>query len=308
MAIFETGFSSQSECGADTDWKKCGLLRAAEKRSVLTRFPAYPERSLSLQKQTRAKKLRHALLAMRSNGALRLLITVAVLTPSAKRPSRLQQIEIDGASDRALRDEAGLLKGRLDRFALYHYDQPEIQQILDRTLRAHAAGALSREMVDLSRAAQTALDRRGQGFIPLDLETLAVRHGLSRRLARQSARDPDRAVGLLCDLFAPVFLPALAAPQESAETPAISVEQLALTSDDHALLAQPPLAAPPLPGEQVSTPCRRGPWGPDEILDCTLRFRRGASLADLARLTGRSARAVRAQLLASGVLTRELTT
>lgn len=264
-----------------------------------------------MQKQTRAKKIRHALLAMRSNGALRLLITVAVLTPSAKRPSRFQQIEIDGTSDRALRDEAGLLKGRLDRFTLYHYDQPEIHQILDRTLHAHAAGALSRDLIDLSRAAQTALDRRGQSFIPLDLETLALRHGLSRGLARKSARDPDQAVGLLCDLFAPVFLPALTAPQESTEPvepPAMTVGQHALTSEDHALLAQPPLPAPPLPDAQISASSRRGPWRPDEVLDCTLRFRRGASLSELARLTGRSARAVRAQLLANGVLTRELTT
>lgn len=258
-----------------------------------------------MSKPARAKKPRHAILAMRSHGAARLLISVAVLTPSAKRPASFQHIEIDGATDRAVRDEIGLLKGRLRRFELCHYNQPEIETLLDRALAAEGAKPLGRKMTDLSGAAEMALGRRGLGDSSLDLMTLAARHGLSRRIARQSARDPDEAVGLLCDLFASVLLPVLATPCRPIEAePSARPARNDLTDEDLALLAAPPPTAPPLPDAVPSPVRRRGSWNPDEILDCTLRQRRGASLGELARLTGRSPRAVRAQLIASGFLQR----
>lgn len=229
---------------------------------------------------------------------------MTVLAATGKSGGRSATLRICGESERVTQ---GNLKGFLKVLggsAICHFGQPEIVDLLSRACHASRLLPIDNPVHDLQPVAEAALQRRGIQAPEITLSELSARHGVPRGLSRDALTCPDAAITVMARVFRAVFLPEIAAPQGSRPKSQHSRSGFLLAPDDICALADGPDPAPALPPLAPPAGCgwRRGSWSVEEALDCAMRFRNGASLASLARLTRRSPRAIRARLRLDGIV------
>lgn len=251
------------------------------------------------------KRSRHTLLALRPTDGGKVVIALMALTRSSRQPSRIQSLTIDGQTDEVASGEIKTFLSALGGSALCHFDQPEIVEIVNLAISKAGKLPVDNPVIDLNNLASTGLNRRGQNHSMITLLDLAARQGISQQAAQSAQFDAHAAVDLLSLLFKPLFHPEI--NRQGFEYAArIFDHRFRMSPDDIALLADNPAPAPDIPDlvAPVDIGWRRGEWDCDEALETALRFRNGADLTALSRLTRRSPRAIRARLIFDGICTR----
>jgi len=265
-----------------------------------TRFPRLADKEPGLTSTTRNLTLRHSVIAMRSRGGTQSEICARSLSPTGGGSAASISIRICGRSDRIVQGSLRALFKLLRGGVLHHFAQPEAVELL---LRLTGDGNATPGL-DLQVLAEEALERRSIDAQEITIDELAARHGLARARALEARTCPRAAVHLIADLYRALLHPQIEARERLPDRTLASFNPFRVASDDLCSLAAGSDPIPSLPLGVAPPPggWRHGEWDVDEALDCALRFRAGADLLALSRLTRRSPRAIRARLRLAGIV------
>lgn len=208
-------------------------------------------------------------------------------------PTQTGQLSGDGVSGAALRS---LISGH----QIIHYDTHGARDMLDETLRIHGLPRFSGPIHDIAPLVRRIL--LGGADTPLDImeiPKLCGRAPSAPSRAQKKAPPVGRVLEMVYSRLVRSRLEAGIDISKCRTAPARRCDPVAHIE------SAAPRPVPPIP-EMTPPPggWRSDPWLPEEAQDVAHRYCEGADLCEIARLTGRSPRAVLARLQLDDVVKR----